>query len=68
MLNLDDRFLLLAITGSNAYGLAIEDVSDIDYKGVFVAPKNYYLGLATIEQIEGKGKQGIFTNIKIIKV
>jgi hypothetical protein len=62
MFNLDDRFVLLAITGSNAYGLAIEGVSDVDYKGIFVAPKSYYLGLKQIEQIEGKGEQGIFTN------
>ncbi len=62
MFNLDDRFLLLAITGSNAYGLAIEGVSDVDYKGIFVASKSYYLGLKDIEQIEGKGKEGIFTN------
>lgn len=60
MFNLDNRLLLLAITGSNAYGLAIEGVSDLDYKGVFVAPKSYYLGLKQIEQIEGKGSEGIF--------
>ncbi len=62
MLNLDDRFLLLAVTGSNAYGLAIDGVSDVDYKGVFVAPKSYYLGLKEIEQIEGKGEAGVFSN------
>lgn len=60
MFNLDNRLLLLAITGSNAYGLAIEGVSDLDYKGIFVAPKSYYLGLQQIEQIEGKGSEGIF--------
>lgn len=56
------RTLLLAVTGSNAYGLAIEGVSDIDYKGIFIAPKSYYLGLKEIEQIEGKGIEGIFSN------
>ncbi|BAQ63295.1 DNA polymerase beta superfamily protein [Geminocystis sp. NIES-3709] len=62
MFDLNDRTLLLAITGSNAYGLAVEGVSDIDYKGIFIAPKSYYLGLKQIEQIEGKGKEGIFSN------
>ena len=62
MFNIDDRFLLLAITGSNAYGLAIEGVSDVDYKGLFIAPKSYYLGLKQIEQIEGKGAEGVFTS------
>ncbi len=62
MLNLNDRFLLLAITGSNAYGLAVEGVSDVDYKGIFVAPQSYYLGLKEIEQLEGKGSEGVFSN------
>ncbi len=62
MPSLEERFLLLAITGSHAYGLAIEGVSDFDYKGVFIAPKSYYLGLKQIEQIEGKGEQGICFN------
>jgi hypothetical protein len=62
MFNLDDRLLLLAITGSNAYGLAVEGVSDLDYKGIFIAPKSYYLGIKQIEQIEGKGKEGIFAS------
>lgn len=62
MFCLDERFLLLAITGSHAYGLAVEGVSDFDYKGIFIAPKSYYLGLKQIEQIEGKGNEGIFAN------
>jgi predicted nucleotidyltransferase len=33
MLNIDQRFLLLAITGSQAYGIAIEGGSDLDFKG-----------------------------------
>jgi hypothetical protein len=62
MLNIDRRFLLLAVTGSQAYGLAVEGLSDTDYKGVFIAPKSYYLGLKKIEQLEGKEKQGVFTH------
>ena len=57
-LNLDNRFLIVAITGSQAYGLAIPGVSDIDVKGLFIATKPYYLGLKNIEQIEGKGRNG----------
>ncbi len=60
--NLDDRFLMIAITGSVAYGLAIEGVSDIDVKGLFIAGKPYYLGLKHIEQLEGKGETGAFTS------
>ncbi len=62
MLNIDQRFLLLAVTGSQAYGIAIEGVSDLDLKGVFIAAKSYYLGLKQIEQLEGKGALGVFTN------
>jgi uncharacterized protein len=62
MLNIDDRLLILGVTGSQAYGLAIEGVSDVDIKGIFVADKSYYLGLKQIEQIEGKGDLGVFTN------
>jgi predicted nucleotidyltransferase len=46
---IEARTVCLAITGSQAYGLATED-SDTDYKGVFVATKPYYLGFKTIEQ------------------
>ena len=61
-LNLDGRFLIVAITGSQAYGLAIPVVSDIDVKGLFIATKPYYLGLKHMEQIEGKGERGVFTS------
>ena len=61
MFNIDQRFLLLAITGSKAYGLGIDGISDTDYKGIFIAPKSYYLGLKKIEQLEGKEKAGVFT-------
>lgn len=51
---LQDNTILLALHGSNAYNLATE-TSDIDVKGVCIAPLNYYLGYAkTFEQAEGK--------------
>jgi uncharacterized protein len=62
MLNVDDRLLILGVTGSQAYGLAIEGISDVDIKGIFVGNKPYYLGLKQIEQIEGKGDLGVFAN------
>ena len=45
----EDRLILLALTGSHSYGLAIES-SDRDYKGIFIAPREYYLGMQNIEQ------------------
>jgi hypothetical protein len=45
----EERLILLALTGSQAYGTAIA-TSDSDYKGIFIAPKEYYLGFKLIEQ------------------
>ncbi|NET08286.1 MAG: nucleotidyltransferase [Symploca sp. SIO2B6] len=45
----ESGMILLGLTGSNAYGTAIA-TSDQDYKGVFIAPKEYYLGFKSIEQ------------------
>jgi predicted nucleotidyltransferase len=48
-LEIENRTILLALTGSRGYGLATEH-SDYDYRGVFIATKPYYLGLGEIEQ------------------
>lgn len=45
----EQRTILIALTGSRGYGLATE-TSDYDYRGIFVATKPYYLGLKQIEQ------------------
>ena len=45
----EDNLILLALTGSHSYGLSLPS-SDKDYKGIFIAPKAYYLGLLEIEQ------------------
>lgn len=45
----EDNIILVALTGSIAYGLNVA-TSDIDYRGIFIAPKDYQLGLHTIEQ------------------
>lgn len=45
----ESRLILLALAGSQAYGTSTAQ-SDFDYKGVFIAPKEYYLGFKTFEQ------------------
>lgn len=51
---LPDRTIYMAIHGSRAYGTALPD-SDTDYRGVCVAPPEYYLGaLSHFEQAESK--------------
>lgn len=45
----ENNLILVALTGSKAYGLNIEG-SDTDYRGIFIAPQQYQLGLTTIEQ------------------
>ena len=47
--DVEDRTILLALTGSHLYGMATE-TSDKDYKGIFIAPKEYYLGTQNVEQ------------------
>lgn len=57
----EERIILLALTGSRSYGIALKE-SDKDYKGIFIAPTEYYLGTKRIEQKdkgwreEGSGK------------
>lgn len=48
-LDVENRTILLALSGSRGYGLATP-TSDHDYRGVFIATKPYYLGLDLIEQ------------------
>lgn len=45
----ENRLILLALTGSHSYGLALPS-SDTDFKGIFIAPREYYLGTRSIEQ------------------
>lgn len=47
----EDRTILIALTGSRGYGLATP-TSDYDYRGVFIATQAYYLGFDQIEQKE----------------
>lgn len=46
---LEARAILLTKVGSHSYGINTTG-SDVDYKGIFIAKKEYYLGLKNIEQ------------------
>jgi uncharacterized protein len=43
------RAILLTKVGSHSYGINTTN-SDLDYKGIFIAPQEYYWGLKVIEQ------------------
>ncbi|MBD2001753.1 MULTISPECIES: nucleotidyltransferase domain-containing protein [Cyanophyceae] len=45
----ENRTIIIALTGSRGYGLSTE-TSDYDYRGIFIATKPYYLGFSQIEQ------------------
>jgi uncharacterized protein len=51
-ITVESRSILVGLVGSHAYGLNHAD-SDLDYRGVFIAPKSYYLGNGKIEQWDG---------------
>jgi len=59
-LDVEKRTILIGLAGSHGYGLNRPD-SDYDYRGVFIAPKKYYLGFDQIEQKDsGWDEEGIF--------
>jgi hypothetical protein len=51
--------LLEAISGSRAYGLNIA-TSDTDYKGVFYAPPEYFLGMGSEQQVNNETNDIVF--------
>lgn len=51
---LKDRTILLAKSGSRAYGMHRPD-SDVDLQGIVIPPKEYFLGFAN--RIEQFGEQ-----------
>lgn len=59
---LEDRTILLAPTGSYAYGTNTEE-SDRDYKGVCIPPIDYYLGLESFNEYNNSGGKN-FKNTK----
>jgi uncharacterized protein len=48
-ITVEKRSILIGLVGSHGYGLN-RPGSDLDYRGIFIAPKIYYLGSATVEQ------------------
>ncbi len=48
-LEVEQRTILIGLAGSHGYGLSRPE-SDLDYRGVFIAGKSYYLGLDKVEQ------------------
>jgi len=59
-IEVEQRTILIGLAGSHGYGLNRPD-SDYDYRGIFIAPKRYYLGFDRIEQKDsGWDEPGIF--------
>jgi predicted nucleotidyltransferase len=59
-IEVEKRTILIGLAGSHGYGLNRPD-SDFDFRGVFIAPKRYYLGFDRIEQKDnGWDEPGIF--------
>ncbi|HCF30360.1 MAG TPA: nucleotidyltransferase [Cyanobacteria bacterium UBA11049] len=59
-IEVEQRTILVGLAGSHGYGLN-HLLSDMDYRGVFIAPKKYYLGFDRIEQKDsGWDEVGIF--------
>jgi predicted nucleotidyltransferase len=60
-IEVEKRTILIGLAGSHGYGLNRPE-SDYDYRGVFIAPKRYYLGFDQIEQKDsGWDEVGIFS-------
>lgn len=59
-IEVEQRAIFISLAGSHGYGLN-RPSSDYDYRGVFIAPKRYYLGFDRIEQKDaGWDEPGIF--------
>jgi predicted nucleotidyltransferase len=58
---IEERSILIGLAGSHAYGLNTAS-SDEDFRGIFIADKEYYFGFETIEQKTSDWNQpGIFS-------
>ena len=59
----ESRLILKYVGGSYAYGTNTED-SDIDYRGIVIPPKSYFLGLDRFEQHECKNPDLVYFGIR----
>jgi uncharacterized protein len=60
-ITVETRSIIIGLVGSHGYGLS-RPSSDKDYRGIFIAPKVYYLGSASIEQKDsGWSEPGILS-------
>jgi predicted nucleotidyltransferase len=60
-IEVEQRTIFIGLVGSHGYGLNRPD-SDFDYRGVFIAPKRFYLGFDSIIEQKDTGwdEPGIF--------
>ena len=66
-LEVESHSILIGLVGSHAYGLNT-DTSDEDYRGIFIAPQEYQLGIKNIEQKDkGWNEAGIIKELDGIK-
>lgn len=49
-----DSMILLGLIGSHAYGTNVE-TSDLDYKGICIPPKRFYIGLDSFNEFNNTG-------------
>lgn len=61
-LHSQNRILLEAVSGSNAYGLATP-ASDVDLRGIFVMPEDDFLGMSTLEQVNDAKNDEVYYEI-----
>ena len=59
LMNHHPSLLLKCISGSRAYGLHTPQ-SDVDYKGIFMAPKALFYGFSPVEQINNESNDIVF--------
>ncbi len=58
----NDLLLLECISGSTAYGLSLPH-SDVDKRGVFVAPKKEFFGLSEVTQVNSASGDDAFSEL-----
>lgn len=62
-LEADKTKIFKCISGSHAYGTNVEG-SDTDYRGIFISPAIYLLGLDVVEQVENTTKDDVLFELR----